>query len=648
MLKTLHQLCEKERLIKDISLEMKPVAWTIVLNPDGSLSGDDFISNKGFAPPEYTSSGKEKKRREVTKRLLIPRQFVIETGAARTSGDYAYFLVDKADYLFGFEPGSPINTPQTNKKLIQRHELFIDRIQKCFDAIKHPLLESVLIFLKKLKEEGLPVQLPSLLDSNDQFAFKVLPERESYVYVHENPEIIEYWKKISNPPPSENAEIRTCLVTGKSFTAESLFPVIKRVPGGTTSGAGLVSFNSKVFESYGWESSENASVSPEASFKIATALNRLMDPAFETQYGKTLAKSYEIIAKDTAIAYWSKGIRVKPLDDDGGSFSNLLASHWKGLDPDKRDASDYYAFTLSGAQGRIIVRDYFETTAIQLYRNLKFHRDSLEIKPITSPAKGKGLPPLYATNLLLSATVLDGKLDNISPPLAVQFYQAIHKGKNYKFPEPLIHKALARSRAEVHDDSWNASYRSDIRAALLKAYLVRNHNFKEIKKAMNPDEKNHAYLLGRILSCFGEMQRLANLPRVVNADLTTKYYSKFFGRPFATYAVLGNSYNQHYKTASKSVDKYVPGLARRLNNEFEIIQRNLKVDSIKLTDSDQNLAFSTKEQALFTLGFHHQNLWNRQSNEDRITWLQELQLDPYNPALIIAPLKQQTDNPIKS
>lgn len=643
MLKTLYQLCQEERLIEDASLEMKPVAWTIVLNTDGSMAGD-FISNKELAPPEFTPSGKEKKRREITKRLLIPRQFVIETGAARTSGAYAYFLVDKADYVFGFEPDSPINTPQTDDKLIHRHELFINRIQKCYDDIHLKLLEPVLVFLKKLKNEGLSVPLPYKLTSTDQFAFKVLPDLESFV--HEEPEIVEYWKRISNPHPSEGSTIKTCLVTGKPFATESLFPVIKRVPGGTTSGAGLVSFNSRVFESYGWESSENASVSPEASIKIATALNRLMDPAFETQDGRKLSKMYEVIAKDTAIAYWPRSFWVNPLKKHGGSFSNLLASSWKGWKPDERDASPFYAFTLSGAQGRIIVRDYFETTAGQLFTNLKFHMDSLEIKPITSPAKGKELPPLYGTNLLLKATVLDGKFDNISPPLAVQFYQAIHKGKDYKFPEPLVHKALARSRAEIHDDSWNVSYRSDIRAALFKAYLIRNHNFEEIKKAMNPNEKHHAYLLGRILSCFGEMQRLANLPRTVNADLTTKHYSKFFGRPLATYAILGNGYNRHYKTALKSVDKYVPGLARRLNNEFEIIQRNLSIDSNDTTDA--NLSFSTKEQALFTLGFHHQNLWNRQSNEARIAWLEELNVDPYNPKLIITPLRQQIDNPEKS
>ncbi len=637
MLRTLYQLAEEEKLIADSSFEMKPIAWTIVLNPDGTLAGD-FISNKELAPQEYTTAGKEKKRRELTKRLLIPRQFVIETGAGRTSGAYAYFLVDKADYVFGFVPGSSINTPQTDTKLVKRRDLFIQNIVDCYNSTKAVSLKAVLVFLTKLKSEGLQTALLDSTTSNDQFAFKVLPNLEEFV--HEDASIIEYWKKISNPPPQKGDEIKTCLVTGKSFSREALFPGIKRVPGGTTSGAGLVSFNAKAFESYGWGGSENATISPTASQAIATALNRLMDPAFETQEGRKLPKRYEVIAKDTVMAYWPKGFWIDYLDENQGSFSNLLASSWKGLKPVKEDASPFHAFTLSGSQGRIIVRDYFETTAIELYKNLKFHMDSLETIPLTFPAKGKELPPRYGTSTLLQTTVLDGKMDHISPPLAVQFYQAIHRGDSYKFPESLILKALARSRAEIHDDSWKSSFRADIRAALLKAYLIRNHNLKNLEKSMNPNEKNTAYLFGRILSCYGEMQRLANMPRTVNADLTSKFYGKFFARPLATYARLSGGYDKHYKSALKNKGGAVSGLAKRLNNEFQIIQRYLKIEPDEKDKPSSNLTFSTKEQALFTLGFHHQNLWNRQSTDDRTSWLLNLNLDPNDSGLVIAPLKQ--------
>lgn len=631
MLRTLYQLAKAERLITDSAFEMKPVAWTILLNKDGTLASKEFIANTELAPPEFDKKGKEKKRRELTKRLLIPRQFVIETGAGRTSGAYAYFLVDKAEYVFGFAPGSAPETPQTDEKLCHRHDLFIANVSTCYEATQSPAINAVLTFLRDIRTNGLPVALPENIKSNDQFAFKVLPNTEDYV--HEEASVIEYWKRISKPLSDGGLAKKMCLVTGSTFTQEALFPSIKRVPGATSSGAGLVSFNAAAYESQGWSSSENASISPEASQAIATALNRLMDPAFETQEGKQLPKRFENIAKDTVIAYWPKGFWVSYLDENLGSFSNLLATAWKGIKPHEDDASEFHAFTLSGSQGRIIVRDHFETTAIQLFNNLDFHYQSLQIEPLTMTADGKGPSPRYGTNLLLECTVLDGKRDYISPPQAVQFYQAIHKGSDYPFPESLIHNALRRAIAEIHDDSWKSSHRADIRAGLLKAYLIRNHKFTNLKETMNPTEHKFAYLMGRIFSCYGEMQRLANLPRTVNADLTTKNYAKFFARPLATYAALGNLYTKNRSTALKSKGDKVAGLARRLNTEIEIIQGALKTSEMKET-------FNTKEQALFTLAFHHQNHWHRQSNEARTAFIKSQDLDPFDPRLLIAPIKE--------
>lgn len=636
MLRTLYQLAKEERLITDPAFEMKPVAWTILLDKDGTLSKGGLIANTELAPPEFDKKGKEKKRKELTKRLLIPRQFVIDSGGGRTIRPYAYFLVDKADYVFGFSPGSEAEKPQTDEYLCLRHDLFIDNISACYEATKSPAVKAVLTFLRNVRTNGLPMALSETIKSNDQFAFKVLPNSEDHV--HEEDSVIAYWKRISKPSTEDNAVKKMCLVTGGTFTKAALFPVIKRMPGATSSGAGLVSFNAKAFESQGWESSENASISPEASQAIATALNRLVDPAFETQEGKQLPKRFEHIAKDTVIAYWPKGFWVSYLDDNQGSFSNLLASSWKGIKPHEDDASEFHAFTLSGSQGRIIVRDHFESTAIQLFRNLDFHYQSLQIEPLTMPGKGKEHAPRYGTNLLLECTVLDGKREYISPPQAVQFYQAINKGPSHPFPESLIHNALRRSLAEIHDDSWKSSHRSDIRAGLLKAYLIRNHQFSNLTKAMNPKEDNFAYLMGRIFSCYGEMQRLANLPRTVNADLTTKNYSKFFARPLATYSALGNLYTKNRSTAFKSKGEKVGGLARRLNTEIEIIQG-------ALSPSDMKETFNTREQALFTLAFHHQNHWHKQSNESRINLIKTQSLDPFDPTLLIAPIKEPKSEP---
>ena len=60
-------------------------------------------------------------------------------------------------------------------------------------------------------------------------------------------------------------------------------PLVKNVPGGTTSGVALVSFNKSAFESYGWEEKSgvpvaNVAISEHAAQASMTALNRLLNP----------------------------------------------------------------------------------------------------------------------------------------------------------------------------------------------------------------------------------------------------------------------------------------------------------------------------------------------------------------------------------
>jgi CRISPR-associated protein Csd1 len=69
-----------------------------------------------------------------------------------------------------------------------------------------------------------------------------------------------------------------CLVTGEQAPVERLHASIKGVWGAQTSGANIVSFNARAFESYGKteRQGENAPVSRAAAFAYTTALNHLL------------------------------------------------------------------------------------------------------------------------------------------------------------------------------------------------------------------------------------------------------------------------------------------------------------------------------------------------------------------------------------
>ena len=76
----------------------------------------------------------------------------------------------------------------------------------------------------------------------------------------------------------DDAPLAMCLVTGELAPVERLHTSIKGVWKAQTSGANIVSFNARAFESYGKtdRQGENAPVSRAAAFAYTTALNHLL------------------------------------------------------------------------------------------------------------------------------------------------------------------------------------------------------------------------------------------------------------------------------------------------------------------------------------------------------------------------------------
>ncbi len=114
--------------------------------------------------------------------------------------------------------------------------------------------------------------------------------------------------------------------------------MIKRVPGGTTSGVALVSHNARAFESYGLDGNDNAPISRAASQAAATALNRLLDSEPLDGKGKKLSRRYIRLSSDTVVVYWSPGGDSSALDAIAGlaesesaeNEADVYSSVWRG------------------------------------------------------------------------------------------------------------------------------------------------------------------------------------------------------------------------------------------------------------------------------------------------------------------------------
>lgn len=592
ILQALYELAQDEELIQDPDFEPKPISFFVRLAEDGRFLG--FVSNYHTPPQE----GK-KKPRPVAGRKVVPRC------GARTSGDRAFFLFDKAEYVLGLDPDGT----REAEKLKVRFDLFRDEVRNCHEESGEPGVGAVLAFLNAVEAGSESVELPEGCAGNDLFAFVVAPDVDELLI--ERPQIRAYWKE-KRRQEEEDVEKATCLVLGKEAAVADLFPQLKRVPGGSTSGVGFVSFNAPAFCSYGWKNNENAPISREAAEACATALNRLLDPAFPhpVRLGETLPKRNLRLSADTVVAYWARGDAGEAVcsvfgglfDGDPEQVGEAYRSVWRGVPPSIDDPSAFYALILTGQQGRAIVRDWFESTVSDVLRNLARYFADIDIVRNTPKPKKGPLPVQLPLGRLLESLAVQGKRENIPAPLSAQFVHAALAGS--PFPFSVLQRAVERTRAEIGNTDWLDLARRDARAALIKAVLNRRNKTTEVRRDMDPNNKEPGYLFGRLMAVIERMQQLAL--GNVNATVIDRFFAGASATPASAFPRLLKGMRHHASKAKDGEGK--GGTVRWLEQEVDAILFHLEAFPAHL---------DVTQQGFFVLGYHHQRHWLWLSKEKR-------------------------------
>jgi CRISPR-associated protein Csd1 len=610
ILQALYQLAQREGLMEDPDFEPKPVAWLVRVSQEGKLLG---IRGTHYTVP---AEGKRKPR-QVGKTFSIPRRPTGKAGTKAPSG----FLVENAKYVFGLP---------TKDKTFSRDEgteksgWFREMVAKCAEETNDEATRAVVSFLEDIAQGRTMVSLPEDCRSNDLFAFEFAPDVD--LLVHQRPRVREYWKDLRGSSGGDNVRQRQCLVTGDHVGEVGLFELIKKVPGGTTSGVALVSFNKNAFESYGWSGNDNAPISRVGAESCATALNRLLNPDYPDpkQPGQVLPQRNLRLSADTAVCYWSAR---ESGEEFTSAFSGLLEakpevvkelyqSIWRGKLPEIEDESAFYALTLTGTQGRAIVRDWFESTVAKVARNLAKHFEDLTILRNTPKPKEHDLPPQFPMSLLLKSLAPQGDSEKIPTPLIGELIEAALRGTPYPFS--LLQRAVERTRAEIGNNDWTDLDRRDARAALIKAVLNRRRRFfpdtthyKEVHPDMDPTNLSEGYTLGRLMAVLERIQQeaIGN----VNASVVDRYFSGASATPKTVFVRLLKNARHHVTKAkddeSKAgfifrLDKLIDELASRFDPKRNGFPAHLDLE----------------QQGLFVLGYHQMRKWLWMPREERTEW----------------------------
>ena len=629
ILQALVELAKNERLISDPDFEFKPVAWIVRLKGDGSfIEVEDNRQN--LKDGQTDKKGKPIKPKWAGRRMLVPIQSV------RTSGDVAYFAVDKADYVFGTNPEKP-----------DRLRLFYDQIDRCAKATDDVSCAAVNSFGQWLHGQSLEARvalLPHDLIAGELIAFRIGNDPTE---LHGRAAVRAYWKGLRNPAPATDESAiqadRRCLITLKPVDKVPLFRKVKNMPGDSSGGLSLVSFNSPAWESYGWTGEDNAPVSRDAAEAVVTALSRLLDSRPTDGTGAALQVRRIRLSEDTAVVFWSP----QPIpeaqqildalpdlfnpSDEVTDVGNLFSAVRTGLLKELQNPAAFYAMTLTTVTGRIVVRDWFESTVAELQQNLKQHFADLDCLRNTPPLKGQPMRGVLRLNELLDALATSGRDAQVPAVLAAGFIHAAFRGTNYPFG--LLQRALMRARAEAGGDQWIDSVRRDARAAMLKAILNRRRrlnsltaeHYSEVHRDMDPTNQSVGYNLGALLAVLERLQAAALGD--VNASIIDKYFASASATPRVVFDRLLRGARHHARKAQD--EPKAAGQAFLLDRLIDELVSRFKPPS---TDRPSAGTISSapavgippsldlEQQALFVLGYHHMRRFLWMSREERDAW----------------------------
>ena len=513
------------------------------------------------------------------KTALVPQELDMPSPVKRTAGVAANFLCDNSSYLLGADDkGKPTRSLECFSAARALH------LSLLRDAAS-PAAQAIVRFFETW-DPAQAAEHPALREDwadlmkggNLTFWYRDAPAAA-------DPAVAAAWQR-QYESGGEDAEDALCLVTGQHTTLARLHPSIKGVAGAQVIGASLVSFNAPAFCSYEHEQGANAPTGEYAAFAYATALNTLLAD-----------RDHVCRVGDTTILFWAANAEAAYQDFmmyslfndhySEGDILSTLHSLAKGesvdwdqarLDP----ATRFYVLGLAPNAARLSVRFFWQNNFGTLARNIARHYERLDIvRP--SFDKFPTLPIWRLVQETVRRPAPGASPADPSPRLAGDLLLAVLNDALY--PATLLDGVSLRIRAE-HDVTRG-------KAAILKAYYLRNSSDQNIKEVMTVELNEQSaylpYVLGRLFAVLEAVQQSANPG--INTTIKDRYFNSASATPASVFPLLLN-------LAQKHLAKLDVGLATYYDKK--ITELNSRITCTLPA------RMSLPEQSAFQIGYYHE------------------------------------------
>ncbi|HSW49322.1 MAG TPA: type I-C CRISPR-associated protein Cas8c/Csd1, partial [Bryobacteraceae bacterium] len=357
----------------------------------------------------------------------------------------------------------------------------------------------------------------------------------------------------------------------------------------------LIGFDKPAFCSYGLDQSANAAMSEETAKTYQAGLNHLVRH-HSARLGDVLVVHWyrsTVPAEDDPLA-WLDDLPESAEADARIRARKLLTAIREGSRPDLA-GNTYYALSLSGNGGRVMVRDWMEGAFEDLAGAIDAWFEDLAI--VRPQGAGIAAPPRFFA--LRCALVRDPK--DVPAPLAAKLFRVAVRAE----PVPFAFMAQALARARIDFIQGNAS--SAARMGLVRAYFARKHRLAKgvikmtetVQPELTEDLTSPAYQCGRLMAVLAGVQHAAL--GEVGADVIQRYYAAASTTPALVFGRLVRGAQFH-------LGKLPPGLAWWYEDRIAEICRRI--------GTSMPATLTLEEQGLFALGYYQQLAAQRAPKEN--------------------------------
>jgi len=572
----------------------QPVHWMVMLTPDGRVAD---IIDKRIEESVPQKNGKVK---------IVKKPIVVSLPKrTQKTGIDANIIEHRPLYIFGLNYDAKIGLTPDDKtgKARKSHEAFVKKNLELFDGIDSEIARAYVNFIKnwvpenETENEQLKKLGKEYQGSYYIFALDGSPECK----LHKDKAVLAKYEKLMAKAAAETAEsddgIMMCPIEGERLRAARIHDKIKGIKGGNSVGAVLVNFNSSAFESYGKSQSMNSGISEKAMKKYTSSLNKLLADPMHHIYSDDMTVVFFAMKHDdkaecdlfNGYLNSSNGVAEDSTKADVKAVSENIyhkgqTGNAQALDDDVDNGVDFFVAGFTPNSSRICQKFMVRNKFGKIIDNVKQHQQDMAI------CGSNGEIPLWRINKEL---VSPNSANAISPALQSDIFQAILNGTNY--PYTLLETVVRRVSTDSDTDSNNKIKINEVRAGLIKAFINRkariNGDKEEITVALNPENKNPAYLCGRLFAVLEKIQ-LEAADVKLNRTIKDAYFSSASSRPALIMPRLIDLSKFHLSKLSEGRAIY---FSKLIDEIMDNIEDNLPAN------------LSLIDKGNFQVGYFHQN-----------------------------------------